>query len=126
MAEAVVINRFREKIARHMYNESPLPRIRFMAFGDGGHNSDLSPKAMDPARESLYNERLRKELNNIMQEDSMSVTGIGRLERDELVGAQISEIGLLDANGDLIGFRCFSPKIKDVDETYEVELKIRF
>ena len=97
-----------------------------MAFGDGGHNTDLTPKAMDPARTTLYHERLRKELSNVTQEDPMSVTGTGRLEKDELVGARISEVGLLDESGYLIGYRCFSPKIKDTDETYEVEIKIRF
>ena len=81
---------------------------------------------MDPARTSLYNERLRKQLSNVLQEDAMSVTGVGRIESNELVGAKISEVGLLDESGYLIGYRCFSPKIKDADETYEVEIKIRF
>lgn len=126
MAEAVIINQFRQRLAKHMYDGSALPKVKYMAFGDGGHNADLTPKAMDPARTTLYHERLRKELSNVMQEDPMSVTGTGRLEKDELVGARISEVGLLDESGYLIGYRCFSPKIKDTDETYEVEIKIRF
>lgn len=126
MAEAVIVNQFRERLAKHMFDGSALPKVKYMAFGDGGHEADLTPKAMDPARTSLYNERLRKQLSNVLQEDAMSVTGVGRIESNELVGVKISEVGLLDESGYLIGYRCFSPKIKDADETYEVEIKIRF
>jgi len=126
MAEAVIVNQFRERLAKHMFDGTALPKVKYMAFGDGGHKADLTPKAMDPARTSLYNERLRKQLSNVLQEDAMSVTGVGRIESNELVGVKISEVGLLDESGYLIGYRCFSPKIKDADETYEVEIKIRF
>jgi phage-related tail fiber protein len=126
MAEAITVDIYRQRLARHMADDSPLPPIAFMAFGDGGHNDDLTPKPPSAAATALAHELLRKPLALITQEDAFSVTGKGIIEEKELVGARLSEAGLLDADGGLIGLKTFAPKSKESDERYEISIKLRF
>jgi len=126
MSEATTTYNFRQRLARHFYDNSALPQVAMMAFGDGGHNADGTAKPPDAARTTLYHEMLRKPLAQVIQEDDYSVTGTGRLEKVELLGAHISEAALLDASGNMLGFRNFAPKIKESDETYEIAVKLKF
>ena len=126
MAEAVTTNDFRKRLAAHCYNGSSLPRVSQMAFGDGGHNADGSVVQPDPDQTALNNERLRSDLVRTYQEDLYSVTAVGRINKAELVDVSVSEAGLLDADGNLMGFRNFAPKIKEADEEYEISIKLKF
>lgn len=126
MSEATTTNSFRQRLARHHYDGTVLPQVAQMAFGDGGHNPDDSPKTPNAAQTALVHEVLRKNLSAITQEDLYSVTGTGLVAEAELVGTHISEAGLLDASGNLLGFRNFAPKIKEADEEYEIKIKLKF
>ncbi len=126
MSEATTTNSFRQRLARHHYDGTALPQVAQMAFGDGGHNPDGSPKTPNAAQTALVHEVLRKNLSAIAQEDLYSVTGTGLVAEAELVGTHISEAGLLDASGNLLGFRNFAPKIKEADEEYEIKIKLKF
>ena len=125
--DAVLTTYFRERIAAHMAGKATLAPLKYMAFGDGGHD----PKTMEPLSPSenqtaLNHEVLRKELNTITQEDTLSVTGTGEIKADELVGTFLSEAALVDADGKLIGLKFFAPKIKEGDEQYDIVVKVRF
>jgi hypothetical protein len=109
-----------------MTGNAPAKAIAFMSFGDGGHNTDLTPITPNPNVTSLNNELLRKPLAWIANEDPLSATGRGVLETNELVGARISEAALLDEDGLMIGYKTFSPKFKESDERYEINIKLRF
>ncbi|MFZ4504323.1 MAG: phage tail protein [Methylovulum sp.] len=127
MAEAITVNAFRSRLAAQMAGGAKTTAIRFMAFGDGGHDSvNLHPVSPSPERIGLVNELLRKNLAEIRQEDTLSVTGRGEIEPTELNGAYISEAGLFDEDGKLVGYKTFSPKIKESDERYEITIKLRF
>lgn len=126
MAEAIVVNSYRQRIAARMAGGAHIAPIAFMAFGDGGHNPDYSQKAPSPSATGLNHEILRKPLASITQEDVYSVTGKGTVEANELVGAAISEAALIDANGNIVGLKVFAPKFKENDERYEVSIKLRF
>jgi phage-related tail fiber protein len=126
MAEAVVINAYRQRVAARMAGGAQLAQIAYMAFGDGGHNADLTPKPPSSSATKLFHEILRKPLASILQEDLYSVTGKGAVEANEIVGAGVSEAGLFDADGKLIGLKTFSPKFKEPDERYEINIKLRF
>ena len=126
MAEAITSNAYRKRMAKHMADNSPVPPMGFMAFGDGGHNPDLTPKAPDADALGLVHELLRKPLATINQEDPFSVTGKGVIEASELVGARISEAAILDVNGQICGVKTFAPKLKEGDERYELSVKMRF
>lgn len=126
MSEATTTNSFRQRLARTHYDGTVLPKVAQMAFGDGGHNPDGTPKTPDAAQTVLVHEVLRKDLSTITQEDIYSVTGTGLVAEAELTGIHISEAGLLDLSGNLLGFRNFAPKIKEADETYEIKIKLKF
>lgn len=125
MAEATTTNSFRARLAKHMFDNTVLPPATQMAFGDGGHTG-TTPKAADSSRNTLYHELLRKPLESIVQEDTLSLTGTGRIEAPELIGVAISEAALLDSAGNILGFRNFAPKIKEADETYDIKIKLKF
>jgi len=130
MSEATTTNSFRTRLASHMFNDTTLPPVAYMAFGDGGHT--LQPdgtsvvKAADANRTTLYNELLRKSLAGLIQEDSLSLTATGRIENTDLIGQTISEAALLDSDFNMLGFRNFAPKVKEADETYDIKIKLKF
>ena len=126
MAEAVVVNTYRQRIAARMAGGAQLAPVAYMAFGDGGHNADLTPKAPSARATALNHEILRKPLAAITQEDLYSVTGKSAVEANEVVGAGISEAALIDANGQLVGLKTFAPKFTANDERYEISIKPRF
>jgi hypothetical protein len=127
MANATTTYGHRQRLAGHFYNNAALPLITHIAFGSGGHNPENgAPLAEDPAAAALANEMLRKPLNNKYQEDAYSVTAVGRVEKNELTGVTISEVGLLDAEGNLVGFKNMAAKILGDDEYFEVKIKLKF
>lgn len=126
MAEAITVHAYRQRLARHMKDNAPLPPLAAIAFGDGGHHADLTPKAPNPQASALGHEVLRKPLAGVIQADEFSVTGTGVLEKAELVGVRISEAALLDAAGQIVGLKTFAPKIKESDERYEISITLRF
>jgi hypothetical protein len=126
VSEAVTVNGFRQRLAAHMAGVATLAPIAYVAFGDGGHNADMTPKAAGSSATALYHEVLRKPLTSISQEDLLSVTGKGVVDSSEIVGGVISEAGLIDADGHLVGWKTFAPKFTEEGETYGVTLKLRF
>lgn len=127
MAEAVVVNGFRKRLAAYMAGkEDTLKPIGYMVFGDGGHNADLTPKTPSADATALANEVLRKPIASIVQEDELSVTGACTVEQNEIIGTALSEAGLLDTAGNLIGYKNFAPKVKESDERYDISVKLRF
>jgi len=128
MAEAVVVNAYRQRLAARMAGGAQIAAITHMAFGDGGHNADLTPKPPSATATALNHEipSLRKPISDITQEDLFSVTGKGVIESSDAVGAAISEVALIDANGKLVGLKTFAPKFKESDERYEISIKLRF
>ncbi|MGL5947916.1 MAG: phage tail protein [Aeromonas sp.] len=127
MAEAVVLQAYRRRMAAHAAGGEPCAPIAFMAFGDGGHDPQ-SQVVLPPSelQEALNHELLRKPLSYIAQEDLLSVTGRGEMAGNELIGAAISEVALVDADGNLLAVKNFAPKIKEADERYEISIKMRF
>ena len=125
MSEATVVNGFRNRIAVHLDNGTALLPIGYMAFGDGGHNEDLTPNTPAQSATALNHEVLRKPIGSITHPDDYSVTGTCTINRDELVGVQLSEAGLLDTAGNLIALKFFAPKVKEDDERYDISLTMR-
>lgn len=126
MAEAIVVDAFRRRLAARMAGGAAVPAIAFMAFGTGGHDANNQPIAPSASATALRREVLRKPLAAITQEDLFSCTGKGSIEAGEAVGQAISEAALVDANGQIVGIKTFAPKFKEGDERYEISVKLRF
>ena len=125
-AEAVLLKSFRERIAGHLAGTATLYPVKYLAYGDGGHDSDLNPISPSEDATALQHEVLRKEVASVRQEDPLSVTGKGTIENNELNGVQLSEAALVDSEGNLIGIKTFAPKVKEADERYQIEIKVSF
>lgn len=127
MAEAVTALSYRQRLAKQAAGGPAVPKIAFMAFGDGGHdNATLEAKQPSENQDALNHEVLRKPLIAVSQEDPLSVTGRGMIENDDLVGVRISEAALFDQDGNIVGIKNFGPKVKESDERYEISIKLRY
>lgn len=126
MASTVIANAYRTRMADFHAGIAPLAPFGFMAFGDGGHHADGTPKPADPDAVGLVNELLRKPLASITRPSLYTTECEGRIEPGELTGAWISEAVLLDADGNPVAFKTFSPKRRDDDELYQVFIEPLF
>lgn len=90
-----------------------LPKVKYMAFGSGGVDSDGNEIEPSEEQTNLGNELLRKEIESHSYPDSTTCRYLCRLGKTELIGEYISEIGLIDEDGDLIAVKNFIKKGKD-------------
>lgn len=126
MASTVVTNAYRTRLADFHAGVSPLAPFGYMAFGDGGHRPDGTPKAPDPDAIALGHEMLRKPLTSITRPSLYTVECEGRIEPGELTGEKVSEAALLDADGQVVAIKTFAPKTRDADELYQVFIEPLF
>lgn len=119
----------RRKLCMAHAGEAALPAITKMAWGDGGVDENGEPKATTGTEIGLYNMVMEKEVEGyefIVDEKTGEKTTCrytATLGKGEATGKEISEMGLLDAEGDLISYRTFMRKGKDGDipQTYDME-----
>lgn len=126
MAATVIANAYRARLAKYHADGTPIAPFGFMAFGDGGHNANGTPKTPDPDSMGLARELHRVPLTAVSQPNSYTVSCEGRLEQGELVGATVSEAALLDTEGRLVAIKTFAPKIREADELYQVFIEPLF
>lgn len=105
----------RKKLCKAHAGDITLPPITQIAWGDGGVTEDGVPKATTGNEISLYNELLKKNISGHMYpvEDETTCRYSGILDKGELTGKEISEMGLYDSDGDLIAYRTFLRKGKE-------------
>lgn len=131
MANAVLLDSFRKRIAAHMAGKEVLKPIAFMAFGDQGFTYDPETDthaAVPPSAKQteLNHEVLRKPVIAVYQEDEFSVTAKGQVANGEIIGVNLSEAALCDTDGNLLAIRNFAPKVKENDEMYDISIRLRF
>ena len=116
MAENVIITKkARENMVKARAGAPALPKITGMAFGDGG--VDAEGAVIKPAEDqaALANELFRKEINGFEFVNDTTCRYECTLTEQELAGEDISEVGLYDANGDIVCIKNFKSKGKDGD-----------
>lgn len=107
----------RKKICKAHNGDITLPVIAKMAWGDGGVDENGIPKTATGNEIGLYNELLKKDIEKhvYVNEEETTCRYTATLEKGELTGKEISEMGLFDEEGDLIAYRTFMRKGKDED-----------
>ncbi|MFG6348983.1 MAG: phage tail protein [Lachnospiraceae bacterium] len=116
MAENVIITKkARENMVKARAGAVVLPKIKGMAFGDGGVNADGTVIKPTENQAALANELLRKEISGYEFVNDTTCRYTSTLAEAELAGEDISEIGLYDANGDIMCIKNFKAKGKDGD-----------
>ena len=107
----------RQKLCKAHAGLATLPKIEKMVWGKGGVDSDGTVKTPTGEETDLYDKLLEKNITSVtlVGEDETTAKYTGKLEKTELAGEEISELGLVDTEGDLIVIRTFLPKGKDGD-----------
>lgn len=108
------------KLLRARAGEISMPKVTGFAFGTGG----VTPEgAVRPVGEGLKAEFLRKTIDNyVLDAENGKTKYYCTLSEKEAVGKAISEIGLYDAQGDIIMVSNFTAKGKDDGLTMRFEI----
>nr|DAM53995.1 MAG TPA: tail-collar fiber protein [Caudoviricetes sp.] len=122
--KGVITETGRKKLCMAHAGDGSLPKIAKMVWGDGGVDEKGAPKATTGTEVGLYNKLLEKavEGHSYVNEKKTTCRYKATLEKGELTGKEISEMGLLDADGDLIAYRTFTRKGKDEDIPQEYDM----
>ncbi len=115
----------RKKLCMAHAGDRELPAITKMAWGNGGVDENGQPIATTGNEVGLYNQLLVKDIESheYVNDGQTTCRYTATLEAEELAGEEISEIGLFDAEGDLVSYRTFLRKGKDGDipQIYDME-----
>lgn len=120
--KSIVTKKRREKMASATHSTGMIAKAKWIALGSGGIDSDNN--IITPLAENvqLNNEVIRKEYVSSKKTSDTSYEYTIKLEEEELVGIFISELALIDEDGDVIAFSNFLPKGKDeIETTFTIE-----
>lgn len=113
----------RKKMAEARAGINPLPPITYMAVGDGGVETDGTVKGPGDV---LANELVRKEVGNAIKISDTCYRYKLTLNKGELTGKEISEMALIDEDGDTVAIKNFLKKPKDEDMEMDFEIDDNF
>lgn len=114
--EYVITKRARVKMSEARNNTGTIAKVKWIALGTGGLDSDGNVRCPLSADIGLNNEIIRKEYSSVTKVSETSYKYSILLDDMECVGAIISEAALIDEEGDVISIICFLPKGKDETE----------
>lgn len=121
MAKTLVPNVAREKMALARAGTRTLPAVTHIAYGDGGVDADGVVQTPASTMIALNHELLRKPYDSKEVTAQCVVTYIGTLAEGELGGKSISEIALVDSEGDLAGVQFFKARPDDLEQTFKID-----
>lgn len=121
----VITKAARRKLVQARAGAISLPKVVGMAFGDGGVDPDGAIIPPVEGQDKLAHELYRKPVDgySFPEESGTTCRYTCTLSESELAGEEISEIGLYDADGDIICIKAFKRKGKDddVEQTYVLD-----
>ncbi len=111
-ANSVITKIRRKKMAEASHTTGSIARISHIALGSGGVTEDGA--VITPLAENvqLNNEIVRKPCTLSQKVSDTAYAYSIRLEKNELVGSYISEMALIDEDGDVAAFSNFLSKGK--------------
>lgn len=115
MPEAKITNIGREKLCRAHAGDRSLPPLKYIAYGDGGMDSEGIPFVPTGEEVALRNELLRIEIAQHNYPVTTTCEYKSDLDKKDLANIYISELGIFDEEGDLIVYKTFLEKGKDDD-----------
>lgn len=112
-----IITKVRRKKMAEAGQTGTIAKITQIAVGSGGADAQGNIRIVSENDTQLQHELLRKAYSACRTVSDTSRMYDIRLEPDELVGENISEMMLIDEEGDPVAFMVFLPKGKDDVET---------
>lgn len=117
-----IITKTRRKKMAEASRTGTIARITQMAVGSGGVDEQGNEKVHLEDDVQLFNEILRREYTTCTKTDETAYEYSLKLEESELIGEYISELALIDEDGDVAAFLTCLPKGKDeVEVTFSME-----
>ena len=104
----------------------PLDPVTHIAFGSGGVGGDGEPLAPSEEQTALNAELFRLPVDSVSYPDDTTVRYTVTLQKNEHVGADISEAALVDSAGDLAAIKNMYPKKKDAGTAFTFEFDDEF
>lgn len=123
MAEAMFTEKGREKLCKAHAGDLLLPKIKYIAYGDGGVDENDIPIPITGKETALRKELLRIEIDSHTYPEPTICEYQSGLGKDDLANIYISELGIFDEDGDLIIYKTFLKKGKDDDMLFEFLLQ---
>lgn len=115
MAGTTVTTIAKKKMLQARAGIAPVSKIVGMAFGTGGVNSQDVVVPHSPEQNKLHKEVLRKNVDKYEVVSDTCIRYKTTLTESELANTYISEVGLYDADGDMVAMKAFMKKGKDAD-----------
>lgn len=115
MVNSVITDKAKEKMVKARAGDNNLAKITHMVFGDGAIETDGKPIAPLSIENKLKNELLKKSIDGHSYPSSTTCRYSCTLSKSDLADKNINEIGLVDAEGDLVAIKAFGNKYKDSD-----------
>jgi phage-related tail fiber protein len=103
-----------------------IPRIAYIAFGDGGVDEDGQPIQPDESWQALGHEVARYELDSVTNPIETTNRYTVTIQENELNGVSVSEMALIDEEGVFAAVKTFLPKGKDADVKFVFEFDDEF
>lgn len=113
----------REQMARARANGTALTKVVKMAFGGGGVDASGQPLPLDGTEQVLKNELLVKDISNHEFIAPATIRYTCSLAENELAGATINELALVDSAGKFTAIRTMTNKVKDADMEFIFEIE---
>ena len=124
MSRAIITKIGQKKLCKAHAGALSLPAITQMAWGDGGIDEDGEPKEVTGEETTLYQECIRKAIEGYECEGDYETACryYASLGAAELAGKAISEVGLIDAEGDLVMYKTMPAFTKPEDVALEYDI----
>lgn len=126
MSEVKITEIGREKLCKSHAGDISLPRLKYIAYGDGGTDVEGIPFVVTGEEVSLRNELLRIEINEHNYPEKTTCEYKSELSKKDLMNVYISELGIFDEEGDLIVYQTFLKKGKDDDMLFDFLVQEKF
>lgn len=119
----IITKKARVKLVKARAGAIELPKIVGMVFGNGGVDANGVVIPPTELQTGLTSELFRKEIDGYSFPADTTCRYECTLLESELVGEEISEIGLYDEEGDIVCVKAFTRKGKDddVEQTYTLD-----
>ncbi len=123
MADAMITKKGREKLCYAHAGDSTLPKLKYIAYGDGGVDEQGTPILPTGEEVSLRNELFREEIDEHQFPVLTTCEYKHELSKTELANVYLSELGIFDEEGDLIIYKTFLKKGKDDDMLFQFSIQ---
>lgn len=112
----------REKLCKAHAGDKALPKVKYIAFGTGGVDSERNPLPVSGKETALRSEQYRIELQHSYPVPT-TCNYLSTLNKNDLPNMYISELGFFDEEEDLILYSTFIEIGKSDDMVFEFNIR---